>query len=159
MKSFKLPLFIFAFSYIGFIVAPIFIFGVKNTDVTNLHWTDEGAWASQQIEEIKKSKTTVSAEELDKLYDIVNSQERVQYTFRDVYNIGLNNYLWISWIPVFILFLIFAKSKNDLLYFAGIATFFQLLGLLTSTRWLHLYLLHLLGLYLKGCIRLCAAQK
>ncbi len=64
------------------------------------------------------------------MYDIVNSQERVQYTFRDIYNMGLNNYLWISWIPVFILFLILAKSKNDLLYFAGIVTFFSIVGVI-----------------------------
>ncbi len=130
MKSFVLSSLIFAISYFGFIVAPMFIVGVRYPLAQQVSLKDEQARAREQIE-INKSMPGLTMEELQKLYDIAYpNRKKDPYSAREIYSIGQNNFLWFSWIPVLILFLILSKTKNDLLYFSGIAIFFFVIGVI-----------------------------
>lgn len=108
----------------------MFIVGVRYPLAQQVSLTDEQARAREEIE-INKSKPGLTMEELQKIYDIAYpNPKKDPYSAREAYSIGQNNFLWFSWIPVFILFLILSKSKNDLLYFVGIATLFSAIGVI-----------------------------
>lgn len=131
MKSFFLSLSIFLFSFVGFIVGPMFIFGVHMPEEQKVNFSDERARAIEQIE-INKSNPNLSSEDLGKLYEKAYPQKEIQkeYSAREIYSTGQDNFLWFTWVPVFLLFLVLSKSKNELLYFAGIAIFFFVIGVI-----------------------------
>lgn len=153
MKSFILSLSIFAVSFFGFIVAPMFIFRIHLPENQQVNWTDERALASEQIE-INKSKNNLSWEELQKLYEKTSPQKKIQYSAREIYSIGQNNYLWFSWIPVFILFFLLSKTKKELLYFVGIAIFFFIIGVININTLVLYVLAALFGWLLKIMIKI-----
>jgi hypothetical protein len=128
MKSFIFSLLVFGISFIGFIVAPQLIFGVDMRHIPHVYQTKEGAWASEQLDKISESKQKATLEELRNLEQIIKSKEIVDRSLQELFFIGQNNYLWFSWMPVFLLFVLFSKVKKDLIYFSGVVIFFFIIG-------------------------------
>lgn len=128
MKQLFFSLLVFLVSFIGFLVVPLFVFGISGSGVEQFKWTEEGRMASARIEEMNKSGEPVSFQELEKLHAVVNSQEKIHYSFLDIFKIGQDNLIWLSWVPVFTFFLLFSKYRFELIYFCSIVFIVFILG-------------------------------
>jgi hypothetical protein len=117
MKHFLFSFIVFVIAFFGFIVLPLFIFGISGKGVEQFKWTEEGRLASAKIEKMHDSGGPTSFQELEQLQAVINSQEKIHYSFSDIFKIGQDKLIWLSWVPVFIGFVFFSKYKSDLIYF------------------------------------------
>jgi hypothetical protein len=71
---------------------------------------------------MKESGVSESAENVEKWWAIINSQPKKIHTDAELYSIAQKNFLWFSWVPVFLSFFLISKyKKKDLMYFIGVA--------------------------------------
>ncbi len=92
--------------------------------------------ARKELARLEQIGKPIPAKKIDDLYEIINSQKRIEYSVFETYEIAQKNFAYFSWIPVFVLFLVFAKTYKELMYFSGISIFslfFGLISLLTAT--------------------------
>ena len=117
MKKFLFSFIVFVIAFFGFIALPLLIFGTSGSGVEQFKWTEEGRLAKATIEQLHDSGRPFSFQELDRLQAVINSQEKIQYSFSDIFKIGQDNLIWLSWAPVFIGFVFFSRNKSELIYF------------------------------------------
>jgi hypothetical protein len=149
MKQLFFSFIVFIISYIGFIAAPLFIFGTSGSGVEQFKWTEEGRLASARIEVMNESGGPVSFQELEKLNAVVNSQEKIHYSFLDIFKIGQDNLIWLSWAPVFTIFLLFSKNKFELIYFCLIVFVVFIVGTLSLKTMICFIAASLAGFFLR----------
>jgi len=162
MKYFISAILILMVSIFGFIVAPMFILGV---DLTHIPVVDTAPQAIEARENIKKYREKkgvgVSVDDLEKWRSIIDSQPRKVYTDKELYHIAQSNFLWFSWLPVFILFCFISNSKiRYFVYFIGTTFLAFLLEYLVLSTLLTYIGAAFLGLFLNEiCTRKRNANK
>ncbi len=149
MKYFICSFLTLIVSIFGFIIVPMFIIGV---DLRNIHYADitpQAIEARKNLNRMEKEGTIESAEDVEKWFRDINSQPRKKYTDKELYHIAQKNFLWFSWIPVFVIFCFISNNKiKYLIYFLGLSFLAYIFEFLVLSTFLSYISAALLGLFL-----------
>ena len=132
MKNIFFSIFTISISIIGFVILPMFIIDVdlKNHPAKDI--TPVAIEARKNLDRMKEYGTIERAEDVEKWWREINSQPKVIITDKELYQVAQENFLWFSWIPVFVMFYFFSKHKrNDFISFIGIAICAWLIEVIT----------------------------
>lgn len=91
----------------------------------------EAVEARKKLDNMKETGVSASAVDVEKWWEIINSQPQKIHTEAELYAVAQRNFLWFSWMPVFLAFIYFSRNKkNDLIYFITTAVIAYGIGLL-----------------------------
>jgi hypothetical protein len=131
MRGILFSFFTITISIFGFIVLPTFIVGIDVSKYTNIDTTPQAIEARKNLENWKETKSGESAENIDRWVSEINRQPKKSLTDKELFIIAQENFLWFSWVPVFVLFYFFSRNKKiDLISFIGVSISAYIFGVL-----------------------------
>ncbi len=120
MRMLLLSVFAVVITYLAAII-PSFIFGVEVDSDYKPNYSEVALEAKRNLDDLKKNPRSLKEGEFESWIEEVNKYKAPIATFQEIEKASQMQSIWVSWIPVFILFYMLSSRYSDVFAYAGLA--------------------------------------
>lgn len=102
-------------------IIPSFIFGVEVDSDYKPNYSEAALEAKRKYDDYKKNPRSLEEGEFEGWIDELNKYKAPIATFQEIEEASQMQSIWVSWIPVFLLFYMFSSRYSDVFAYAGLS--------------------------------------